>query len=108
MTDPKNFADLPALAGYLRSEMDSKKYILLFAYNGVGKTRLSMAFKDIGKQDGARDTLYFNAFIEDLFTWDNDFEGDSRHVGHRGPDLHAPVGQHGAFPRPTFSKTRRA
>lgn len=71
------FADLPALAGHLRSELESKKFMLLYAYNGTGKTRLSMAFKDIGKQGDARDTLYFNAFTEDLFTWDNDLDGDS-------------------------------
>ena len=80
MTDPKKFADLPALAGHLRDELINKKYILLYAYNGTGKTRLSMAFKDIGKQGDARDTLYFNAFTEDLFTWDNDLEGDSARV----------------------------
>lgn len=74
------FADLAALAAHLRSELENKKYILLYAYNGTGKTRLSMAFKDIGKQGDARDTLYFNAFTEDLFTWDNDLEGDSERV----------------------------
>ncbi|MBR8379002.1 AAA family ATPase [Burkholderia cenocepacia] len=71
------FADLPALAVQLRQELESKKTILLYAYNGTGKTRLSMAFKDIGKQGDARDTLYFNAFTEDLFHWDNDLDGDS-------------------------------
>lgn len=76
MTTPKNFADLPALAEHLRGELESKKFILLYAYNGTGKTRLSMAFMDIGKQGDARDTLYFNAFTEDLFTWDNDLDGD--------------------------------
>lgn len=71
------FANLNALATHLRDELESKKFILLYAYNGTGKTRLSMAFKDIGKQIVPRDTLYFNAFTEDLFTWDNDLEGDS-------------------------------
>jgi len=71
------FPDLPALATYLRSELKNKKTILLYAYNGTGKTRLSMAFKDIGKQDSSRDTLYFNAFTEDLFHWNNDLEGDA-------------------------------
>ncbi len=80
MTAPKNFADLPALADYLRAELESKNFILLYGYNGTGKTRLSMAFKDIGKQGDARDTLYFNAFTEDLFTWDNDLECDSERV----------------------------
>ncbi len=64
MIDPKNktqkyLSDLPALAGHLRGELENKKYILLYAYNSTGKTRLSMAFKDIGKQGDARDTLYF-------------------------------------------------
>ncbi len=56
-----------------------KKYLLLFAYNGIGKTRLSMKFKDIGKNDvdNKRDTLYFNAYTEDLFFWDNDLKGDT-------------------------------
>ena len=74
------FANLDTLAAHLRSELVEKKFILLYAYNGTGKTRLSMAFKDIGKQGDARDTLYFNAFTEDLFTWDNDLEGDSARV----------------------------
>ena len=52
------------------------KFILLFAYNGTGKTRLSMEFKDLGKNGEERDTLYFNAFTEDLFNWHNDFEFD--------------------------------
>lgn len=72
------------LATHLRAELEEKKFVLLYAYNGTGKTRLSMAFKDIGKQgegeDATRDTLYFNAFTEDLFTWDNDLEGDSARV----------------------------
>ncbi|TON60857.1 anticodon nuclease, partial [Vibrio parahaemolyticus] len=32
--------------------------------------------KDMGKQAEARDTLYFNAFTEDLFHWNNDLVGD--------------------------------
>lgn len=72
----QTFANLPALAAHLRGELENKKFVLLYAYNGTGKTRLSMTFKDIGKQGDARDTLYFNAFTEDLFTWDNDLEGD--------------------------------
>jgi hypothetical protein len=80
MSSGRTFADLPALAAHLRQELESKQCILLYAYNGTGKTRLSMAFKDIGKQGDTRDTLYFNAFTEDLFTWDNDLEGDSERV----------------------------
>ncbi|MEG0084099.1 MAG: AAA family ATPase [Massilia sp.] len=71
-----SFVDLRKIAAYLRSILESKKYVLLFAYNGTGKTRLSMEFKELGKQTGDRDTLYFNAFTEDLFIWDNDLEDD--------------------------------
>lgn len=80
------FTDLPALAQHLRDELEDRKFTLLYAYNGVGKTRLSTAFKDLGKQRNdegevtARDTLYFNAFTEDLFSWDNDLDNDSERV----------------------------
>jgi hypothetical protein len=75
------YPDLGAIVTHLRSL--NKKYVLLFAYNGTGKTRLSMNFKQAGKKldgDGNvidRDTLYFNAFTEDLFFWDNDLESDT-------------------------------
>ncbi len=75
--------DLKAAATQLRQLLDSKKFVLLYAHNGTGKTRLSGAFKDLGKEitvDGEttkRDTLYFNAYTEDLFYWHNDLEGDS-------------------------------
>lgn len=74
------FASLDFLVTHLRQELTNKKFILLYAYNGTGKTRLSMAFKDAGKQGESRDTLYFNAFTEDLFTWDNDLEDDSERI----------------------------
>jgi energy-coupling factor transporter ATP-binding protein EcfA2 len=74
------FADLNALAAHLRQELENKRFILLYAYNGTGKTRLSTAFKDLGKQEDARDTLYFNAFTEDLFFWDNDLNNDRERV----------------------------
>jgi len=83
-TNIQNFPDLDALARHLREL--GKKTILVFAYNGTGKTRLSMAFKELGKQRNAdgekvtRDTLYFNAFTEDLFTWDNDLVNDRERV----------------------------
>lgn len=75
-----DFANLGELATHLREKLDEKKYILLFAYNGTGKTRLSMSFKDLGKNEDVRDTLYFNAFTEDLFIWDNDLDNDTERV----------------------------
>lgn len=85
------FDSLAELATYLRGKLDPapesrKKFVLLFAYNGIGKTRLSGIFRDQGKQKGddgqttSRDTLYFNAFTEDLFTWYNDLQGDQDRV----------------------------
>nr|VFK63174.1 MAG: Sulfatase-modifying factor enzyme 1 [Candidatus Kentron sp. TUN]VFK72109.1 MAG: Sulfatase-modifying factor enzyme 1 [Candidatus Kentron sp. TUN] len=67
----------------MREGLD-KKYVLLFGFNGTGKTRLSMVFKELGEQGDDEtktyDTLYFNAFTEDLFYWDNDLKGDAQYV----------------------------
>lgn len=82
------YADLNALAAAFRTELTTKKFILLYAYNGTGKTRLSTAFKDIGKNGGGRDTLYFNAFTEDLFSWDNDLPNDRERVLKINKDSH--------------------
>lgn len=71
------YCTLSKLATRLRDDLNSMKAVLLFAYNGTGKTRLSMEFKDIGKKHGTNDTLYFNAYTEDLFFWDNDLKSDT-------------------------------
>ncbi len=73
------YKTLNGLVNRLRDDLNYKDFILIYAYNGTGKTRLSMAFKDKGKKSGedSRDTLYFNAFTEDLFHWDNDLENDT-------------------------------
>lgn len=80
-TKPKinQYANLKTLARKLRDDLGGVELILLYAYNRTGKTRLSMEFKDEGKRknNGTADTLYFNAFTEDLFTWDNDLDGDA-------------------------------
>ena len=88
-TKPKinKYANLKTLARKLRDDLGGADLTLLYAYNRTGKTRLSMEFKDEGKRKtkknpaGIADTLYFNAFTEDLFTWDNDLAGDAvRHL----------------------------
>ncbi|CUI27568.1 AAA family ATPase [Achromobacter xylosoxidans] len=56
--------------------VSANDFVLVFAHNGIGKTRLSMEFKNLGKREERRDTLYFNAFTEDLFDWDNDLNED--------------------------------
>jgi wobble nucleotide-excising tRNase len=70
----------------------NKRVHLIYAFNGTGKTRLSREFKqliasnvDVGEDvDGqepiafARNKiLYYNAFTEDLFYWDNDLTLDT-------------------------------
>ena len=64
----------------------NKKVQLIYAFNGVGKTRLSRALKDLvvpKNDDGDEDEtsrnkfLYYNAFTEDLFYWDNDLQLDA-------------------------------
>lgn len=60
-----------------------KKAQLIYAFNGTGKTRLSREFRllvspkdsDIEEETGIK-VLYYNAFTEDLFSWDNDLDGD--------------------------------
>jgi hypothetical protein len=48
--------------------------ILIYAFNATGKTRLSVEYKNITKktEDGQHTGVYYNAFSEDLFVWDND------------------------------------
>jgi hypothetical protein len=84
------FTDLKRLVTRLRDDLNGgdQDFVLLYAYNGTGKTRLSMAFKDADKRKnkGQPDTLYFNAFTEDLFSWDNDLEKDSERRLHINTD----------------------
>lgn len=77
-------------------EIDEAKPVpkvqLVYAFNGSGKTRLSREFKQLiaPKADGGEGDdeaeqpelsrnkiLYYNAFTEDLFYWDNDLAGDA-------------------------------
>lgn len=56
--------------------------VLIFAFNATGKTRLSVAYKDATKnsETGKHAGVYYNAFSEDLFVWDNDEEHDGENV----------------------------
>lgn len=74
----ESYKELSELAQDLRNS--AKKHTIIFAHNGVGKTSLCVAFKNIAKQSGAGDTLYYNAFTEDLFYWDNDLDNDEERV----------------------------
>lgn len=59
------------------------KVQLIYAFNATGKTRLSRDFRDLidpkteeRDEDHRSKVLYYNAFTEDLFYWDNDLDGD--------------------------------
>lgn len=63
-----------------------KKVQLIYAFNGSGKTRLSREFKELiapkeldaeQQEESSIKILYYNAFTEDLFFWDNDLDADS-------------------------------
>ena len=56
--------------------------ILVYAFNATGKTRLSVSYKDKTKElnDGRHSGVYYNAFSEDLFVWDNDEEGHGENI----------------------------
>ncbi|MBO3116516.1 AAA family ATPase [Winogradskyella sp. DF17] len=61
----------------------NKKVQLIYAFNGTGKTRLSREFKKLispkdldSEEEYQSKVLYYNAFTEDLFYWDNDLDAD--------------------------------
>lgn len=65
----------------------TKKVQLIYAFNGTGKTRLSKEFKklvdfknDLESENtelANKRIIYYNAFTEDLFYWDNDLENNT-------------------------------
>lgn len=74
---------LEQIANELKSK--NKKVQLIYAFNGTGKTRLSKEFqKLICKkkttkkivEEQKRKFLYYSAYTEDLFYWDNDIENN--------------------------------
>ncbi|WP_297963257.1 AAA family ATPase [uncultured Campylobacter sp.] len=61
----------------------NKKAQLIYAFNGTGKTRLSVEFKNLiesgadeNSDSDQKKIIYYNAFTQDLFYWDNDIEND--------------------------------
>ena len=60
---------------------DDSAVQLLYAFNSVGKTRLSVAYKNATKmEDGTHSGIYYNAYSEDLFVWNNDIENDEANI----------------------------
>ena len=57
----------------------SKDVQLIYAFNATGKTRLSSKFIDPKVTDEEQEAsgikvMYYNAFTEDLFYWNNDLD----------------------------------
>ena len=73
------YASLAEIAQKIKDS--NKKVTLLYAFNATGKTRLSMEFKNLVNEhkddEVIKHVVYYNAFTEDLFSWDNDLENDS-------------------------------
>lgn len=75
---------LTEIAQTLR-DANNKKVQLIYAFNGVGKTRLSREFKELidpknpetEEEERKIKIMYYNAFTEDLFYWDNDLDYDT-------------------------------
>ena len=55
---------------------DEGRVHLIYAFNGVGKTRLSNEFKKLVQSstpiDDNRKIIYYNSYTEDIFHWDNE------------------------------------
>lgn len=76
----------------LQLQRSKNRVQLIYAFNGVGKTRLSRSFRaqllakesvaspEVDDETDVRSpVIYYNAFTEDLFYWDNDLEkGEER------------------------------
>lgn len=71
--------------------------VLIFAFNATGKTRLSVAYKNATKdpETGKHAGVYYNAFSEDLFIWDNDEENHGTNI--RLKILHSSLNQFHSF-----------
>lgn len=72
--------ELKEIAEQIRVE--TSKIVLIYAFNAVGKTRLFVSYKDTTKQHngGNHAGVYFNAYSEDLFFWDNDEEHGNQNM----------------------------
>lgn len=60
----------------------SEYIVCIYAFNATGKTRLSVAYKDITKAENNNEHagVYYNAYSEDLFDWDNDEDNDNANI----------------------------
>lgn len=69
----------------------NENIFLIYAFNGTGKTRLSTEYKETARaaateeeiaqgKKGKQTGVYYNAYSEDLFVWDNDIEHSEENI----------------------------
>lgn len=74
MSSEMMYNDINTLFGSVKSILSrQKKPILIYAFNGTGKTRLTNLFYNMNLQDGESSLvcLIYSALFEDTFQWDN-------------------------------------
>ena len=74
MPSERMFNDINTLFGSVKSVLSrQKKPILIYAFNGTGKTRLANLFYDMNLRDEESSPvcLIYSALFEDAFQWDN-------------------------------------
>lgn len=72
----REFNSIDEISSAIKTELDTpntdakktKKISIIYASNASGKTRLSKIFNDEHEEE----VLRYNAYIEDLFSWDNE------------------------------------
>lgn len=71
------------MEGIVKEIYDAQeKIFLIYAFNATGKTRLSVEYKNYTKalNGGNHAGVYYNAYSEDLFRWNNDEENDNQDI----------------------------
>ena len=62
-------------------KLSKQPIVLIYAFNSTGKTKLSVEYKNITKKEnGKHFGVYYNAYSEDLFRWDNDEENGNENM----------------------------
>jgi hypothetical protein len=62
-------------------KLSKQPIVLIYAFNSTGKTKLSVEYKNITKKEnGKHSGVYYNAYSEDLFRWDNDEENGNENM----------------------------
>lgn len=71
----KEYSTLEKVQEYITERLNATQYSkisVLFASNTSGKTRLSKLYCDIDEESENKTVLCYNAFLEDMFQWDNE------------------------------------